>query len=148
MNLIDIKERLVLGQKLEPEERDYVLAAINAYRPKTPEPGHKGVTREEVDEIMAVWHMADEIIGIAVQRVMFKCQEKDSGVEDGALMLLGIEIALLRQAARMSLYGRDYAGAKGDAETFAKTAVDQFREVAEAFDDEPIKPTDGKEASQ
>jgi hypothetical protein len=142
MNLIDLKERLVLGEKLAPDERDYVLAAINAYRPRAPE---DGVTKEDVDEIETVWHMADEIIGIAVQRVMFKCQSEDSGVESGALMLLGIEIALIRQAARMALYGRDYAGAKSDEETFAAGARDQFRDVAQAFEDEPTKTNGGPE---
>jgi hypothetical protein len=103
----------------------------------------EGVTKENVDEIMTVWQIADEIIGIAVQRIMFKCQEEDSGVESGALMLLGIEIALLRQAARMELYGRDYCGGKADEEIFAAGARDQFRDVAKAFETE-----DGKEGLQ
>jgi hypothetical protein len=104
-----------------------------------------GITKKDVAEIETVWNMADEIIGIAVQRVMFKCQSEGSGVESGALMLLGLEIALLRQAARMSLYARDYAGAKSDEEIFAAGARDQFRDVAVNFEDEP--KTNGKEGS-
>jgi|SRR5262252_2452682 len=124
MNLIDIKERLVLGEKLAPDERDYVLEAINAYRP----------TKTIGDEIATVWNMADEAISIAVQHVMLKCQKASSPIDDARIVLIGIEIALRRQAARFALYRRDLGDTTSDEETFVADARAAFREISATFD--------------
>jgi hypothetical protein len=79
------------------------------------------VSEQNVDEVMAAYEEAEEMLGLLVQR--FACQRPDISP---AMRLLGLEVALLRAAARQALIAGELFGAPTPRASYLTLARQQY----------------------
>jgi hypothetical protein len=92
------------------------------------------MTEDEIQQIADSIHDAEEYLQLAVMKFFAK-HRNDS---DPQLMFLGLEMALLRHAARVAVIMRDVCGAQNTKKFFIKEARHQYVDAGKYLSEKPM----------